>query len=324
MLGDNINFSEKGVDEVYKKYSLIAYNVLNFFNLYKYKLKGPPKKIKSAHILDRWIMSRLHTTIREVTRGFDSYEVVQATRPLLDFVQDFSLWYVRRSRGRVKLDSPDAIAALRTLHNVLFDFSRLIAPATPFLAEIMYQDLKKKKISVHLEDWPKTNPAFIKKDLEDSMSHVREIVSEALRKRAEAGIKVRQPLARLEIKNQKSEIKIDELLDLIKDEVNVKEVAFGDELKLDTTLTPELREEGLVREFIRNIQEMRRDMGLKPKQIVAIQISGDRSIETILEKWVKTIKSETNSKELKVGGKKSFRAERELELGGKEFWVGIS
>ena len=319
MLADNINFSEKDVDEVYKKYSLISYNVLNLFRLYSSRIKKGGKT--NRHILDRWIMSRLHSTEKIVTENFERYEIVGATRPLLDFVQDLSLWYVRRSRERIKSETADALDALTTLRQVLYDFSRLIAPVTPFLAEIIYHDLPgKKKPSVHLEDWPKFNKKLINKTLEEQMNEARAIVSGALRLRAEAGIKVRQPLAKLQITSSKLS---KELLELVRDEVNVKEIAFGKELKLDTIITPELKKEGIVREFMRNIQEMRRDAGLKPGEPIQIQIAGDKILESNIQERSKEIKKDTYAKELKVGGKKVFTVERELEIEGASLWVGI-
>lgn len=170
------------------------------------------------------------------------------------------------------------------------------------------------------------------------MEDVRKIVSEALKLRADAGVKVRQPLARLEIKNKESRIKIKALLDLIKDEVNVKEITFGGELKLDTEITAELKEEGIVREVIRNIQEMRKDLGLHPKDKIRVQFS-TRTVGTelffrgkpeslsdfdsILGKWRKAIIHEAGVKEFVIGGKKQFRVERELEFDGRELWIGI-
>lgn len=325
MQADNINFSEKDVDEIYKKYSLISYNVLNFFKLYQNRLRGGQKRGKrSTNVLDRWILSRLHSTIQAVTKGFNGYEIPEATRPLLGFVQDLSLWYVRRSRDRIKSDTEDASSALTTLQNVLFDFARLSAPVTPFLSEILYRDLaNKRKLSVHLEDWPKLEKKYIDKNLEALMEEARTLVSQALRLRAEARIKVRQPLAELQVTSKKLQGKSD-LLQLIKDEVNIKHISFGKELKLDTLITPELKEEGIVREFIRNVQEMRRDLGLKPSDIIYIQIFGMDVIQQIVGKWEPEIKKDTTAKHIKIGGKKIFALERDLLIEGFELWAGIS
>ncbi|MDP3710787.1 MAG: class I tRNA ligase family protein [bacterium] len=324
MLAENINFSEKEVDEVYKKFSLILYNVLGFYKLYEYKLpKNHDQKPKNfSHVLDKWVFSRLHSTIKEVTENLDNYEIVKATRPMLDFVQDLSLWYVRRSRERIKTYTPDGEDALLTLRYVLFEFSRLIAPVTPFLAEIVYKEISGAKESVHLEDWPEVNKKFIDKKIEEDMAEVRNIVSEALRLRAEAGIKVRQPLSKLQVASYKLQEKL-ELLGLIKDEVNVKEIIFGSEIKLDTTLTAELKDEGLVREFVRNVQGLRKDLGLKPQDVIVCQISGDEEIENIISRHSKDILKGIHAEEIKIGGKKEFKAEKEADFDGKKLWIGI-
>jgi len=321
--GEDLNFSLKDLDEVYKKYSLIVLNTLNFLLLYRgnrnTKTSG---KIASRHVLDQWIRSRLNGTAREVTKGLERYEIARATRPLLEFVQDLSIWYVRRSRDRVKSDSADGRAALATLERVLLDLARLTAPFTPFLSEIIWQDIgAKTRKSVHLEDWPKADKRLIKKDLEKDMDAVRRIVSEALKLRADAGIKVRQRLAKLQITNAQLQ---KELLKLIKDEVNVKEISFGREMSLDTVLTQELREEGIVRELVRNVQEMRRDMGLKPKDVIRCQFVGDAAIENAVIRLQKQLQKDVNAKAIVIGGKKVFRAEREIEMDWKNVWVGIS
>src|SRR3989338_5009710 len=166
---------------------------------------------------------------------------------------------------------------------------------------------------------PKKKKAGIIKDME----MVRLVVAEALKLRAQAGIKVRQPLQEFRIKNLELRNK-QELLELIKDEVNVKKITFGGELKLDTKITPELKEEGMIREFIRNIQEMRRDTGRKPSQKISCQIMGSQELERIIGRWTKFIKKETNTIELKVGGKRIFKVEREVEFDGQTLWIGIS
>ncbi len=322
MLADNINFSEKDVDEVYKKYSLITLNVLNLYKMYRHNWKGNVKAATPS-ILDQWILSRLSSTTKEVTENFEAYEIAKAVRPLLDFVQDLSLWYVRRSRERIRTATPDAVRTLETLHDVLHDLARLMAPVTPFLAEIIYQELGNgKKKSVHLEDWPKANKKGLNKKLEEAMLQVRDLVSQALRARADAKIKVRQPLQKLQIATS-SKIKNTELLDLIKNEVNVKEVIFGDSLELDTNITPELREEGLMRELIRNIQEMRRDAGLKPQNQIQIEIHAEERIQNIIVRWQKVIQQDLGARNLMLGGKKTVLVGKDLTLDGSSIWVGI-
>ncbi|MDP3794751.1 MAG: isoleucine--tRNA ligase [bacterium] len=276
--GEDLNFSLKGVDEVYKRYSLIAANVLNFYELYKPLLKKRLPGRMRLSILDRWIHSRLQGAAAAVTQALDRYEIVAATRPLMDFLDDLSLWYVRRSRERVKAEGADAHAALETLGSVIHDFARLSAPVTPFLAETLYQGAGRgRRRSVHLQDWPKVTKRLIDKELEAQMAAARQVVSEALRLRAEAQIRVRQPLAELRIKSQALRGK-KELLELIADEVNVKAVRIdpkmSESVSLETTLTEALREEGFARELIRAIQNLRKARNLKPQQRVAASVYG--------------------------------------------------
>ena len=152
------------------------------------------------------------------------------------------------------------------------------------------------------------------------MAAVRHIVSQALRVRAEVGVKVRQPLGALQIADKKISKK---LLELIKDEVNVKEITFGEKLNLDTEITPALKKEGMVREIVRNIQEMRRDLGLRSKNIIKLQFDGDLEITETISERQGAIKKDVNASVLKMGVKKVFKIEREMDLDGKPLWVGI-
>ena len=197
--------------------------------------------------------------------------MVHATRPIRDFVTGLSTWYIRRSRDRFKAGDKEAIATARY---VFREFSKLIAPVMPFIAEEIYQKVKNIKdvLSVHLEEWPdggKTDSHVL-----NNMTQVRNIVSLALELRQKANIKVRQPLALLKIKNKDLS---DEYLEIIKDELNVKKVtvdeSISEEVWLDTTLTPELEEEGRVRDAIRSVQEWRKEQGLKPGEVAQYSVS---------------------------------------------------
>ena len=264
--------------------------------------------------------------------GMDKYDLVSAGRSIEEFViGDFSQWYLRRSRRRLQHpeSQEERDAVTQTTATVLLTLCKVLAPFAPFLSEAVYQGLRKKmplkEKSVHLADWPRlatSNKQQATQVIAD-MKLVRQVVAEALKLRADAGVKVRQPLQELIITNQELKGE-EELLELIKDEVNVKEIAFGGEMKLDTVITPELREEGMVREFMRAVQDMRRDMGLKPQKAVRVQIAGSTMVEAIFTKWQARIKKDVNARELKIGGKKIFKAERELALDQEKIWIGIS
>ena len=187
----------------------------------------------------------------------------------------------------------------------------------PFLAEEIYSGLKTKDMpeSIHLFDWPDTDEKRIDSKLEEKMKEAREIVNQSLAKRAEEGIKVRQPLSDLQLASDKlSEEK--ELLEIIKEEVNVKNISFGKEIKLNTEITPELKEEGEVRDFIRTIQRMRKKSGLTPEDIVLIQFIGGSYSSNLLLKNKKEIIETTRGKGLeKIEKEESFLIEKEIKVG---------
>ncbi len=299
---ENLSFSEKGVDEAAKKNISRLYNVLEFYKLYDNNSKADNK---SKNILDIWILARLKQLIAVSTEGYENYKVDLAVRPLIDFIEDLSVWYLRRSRYRFKEESNDKKMALNALRYVLGNLSLTMAPAMPFFAEYLFGAVRQKNEpeSVHLANWPKVSKVSKSEiSLIEKMNEVRHIVSLALAQRQSNATKVRQPLAKLKIKNQKSKLKNEnELLDLIKDEVNVKEIVFDgkikDEVELDLKITQELREEGILREVVRAVQEMRKEAGLKPQDEILLHIAGDETIVNILHKHRVDIFPEIKAKE---------------------------
>ncbi|MBI2409414.1 isoleucine--tRNA ligase [Candidatus Kaiserbacteria bacterium] len=293
---ENLNFSESGVDEVAKKNIGRLKNTLAFYELYK---NGTSSSDASSHPLDRWILSRLEQLIRETTEGYERYELDRATRPLSLFIDDLSTWYLRRSRDRFKhADSKDA--ALETLRHVLRTLAILSAPATPFIAEELFQSIRGEKDpeSVHLADWPPVresiwNRIFRRRrrvdELLGHMAKVRSRASEVLMLRQKAGIKVRQPLATLAIPDELPEA----LADILADEVNVKRVVMGAQaLKLDTELTRELIKEGDERELARAVAEARKAEGYSQNDAVeVVRGEGPHKVElsagTVLFKLVR-------------------------------------
>ena len=307
--GDPKLFAEKDIDQSLKKFILILWNCFTFYQTYK---KTKNKKQKTKNILDRWIISELNELIFEATEKLDKYDVTGAARAIEGFVvNDLSLWYIRRSRKRFE-------EAAGTLRLVLSTLSKLTAPFTPFLSEEIYRGIFNFQFSifksVHLENWPEADKKLIDKRLNQKMEKVREIVTLALAERAKAGIKVRQPLASLQLPE-----KIDkDLLDLIKDEVNVKEIIFGKTLKLDTKITQELKEEGIIREVVRQINEMRKKAGLKSKDKISIQYSGTPELNKVLEKNKKTILIQTQAKDFKPG-----EGGKQVEIGQQNLWLAV-
>lgn len=316
-IGDDYRFSEKGIEAVWRKLVLTILNIYNFFETYKGDNFKPAKNFLINSLLDKWIISLLQRLNDELIYYMDRYQITKAARLFLDFVDDFSNWYIRRSRKR---------DFSRQLHYLLFLLSKLIAPFLPFLSEEIYQKLKNKKDpkSVHLCDYPLPNKKLINKRLEEKMRKIREIATRALSERARKGIKVRQPLRELVV-NDYTLIKDKELLELIKEEVNVKKISFGKDFKLDTEITPELKEEGVVRDIIRQIQELRKQNGFTPKDKISVFYQGDDQIKEILVKNQGFIQKETFaqkiiSKNLKEG----LKTKKELIFEKMKLYLAIA
>ncbi len=275
--GESKNFDEKTVDEVVKKVFNLASNVASFYKMYEDR--GIESSDSSANVLDRWIISRLNQVTETVTTHMDKYVFLESTRSIRDFIADLSQWYLRRSRDRFKGDdASDKKAAIATLKHVLVTLAKVMAPFTPFFAEYLYQEAGGKLESVHLEDWPKAGKVDSK--LVDSMNTVRSISSRGLEARMAAKINVRQPLSKLKVQSAKCKVLNAELVQIIKDEINVKEVeaaaSLEKEVELDTAMTPELREEGDLRELIREIQDLRKEAGLSVGDAAILIVSADK------------------------------------------------
>ena len=251
---------------------------------------GPVEKIGEPKetILDTWITARLNELLETVTVSLDKYELDRASRPILDFVDDLSTWYLRRSRDRFKSEDESVrFSASFYTALVLRKLATVLAPFVPFIAEEVYGRVGGEKESVHLENWPKSE-GFDSKIIED-MKKVREVVTSALELRQKAGHKVRQPLASLSIHDSFSQ----ELLEIIGDEVNVKKVSVSDdlEMKLDITLTDELKDEGFVRDIIRSIQDARKSEGLSPSEKIHLVINTNK--KSVVDSYSGMIKAPT-------------------------------
>lgn len=303
--GEEIRFSEHAVKEVMQKVLDRLTNVFLFYEMYAEDSKsviknnelpqaGIPQSItNSKHVLDRWIVARLDEVVSSVTKAMEVYELDRAVRPIGEFIEDLSTWYLRRSRDRFKKESEqERTLVAATTRSVLLELSKIAAPFLPFLSEEIYQKLKgvDGRESVHLEDWPRLEARFTVPNaakIIEQMAEVRRIVSLSHEARSRTALKVRQPLMSLRVKNIKVKL-TEEFLALIQDEVNVKEVIFddriGEEVDLDTTLTEELREEGKLRELTRRIQDLRRSKGFVPRQIISIIVDTNEGGRRFIER----------------------------------------
>ncbi|MCE9541119.1 isoleucine--tRNA ligase [Candidatus Kaiserbacteria bacterium] len=303
MQAENLSFSEKGVDEVAKKNIGRLGNVLAFYKLYQ---NATVRDWRSEHILDRWIIARLDECILETTQGYESYQLDSAVRPLPKFIDDLSVWYLRRSRDRFKEDGEDKTRALATMRYVLHRLAILMAPSMPFFAEHLFQSVRESEDeeSVHMALWPDVSvrTGFIarlfagkdrRKELLATMQAARDIVSKALEAREAAGIKIRQPLARLTIP-QNSNVK--DAIQIIADEINVMEVRLeGAAVVLDTNITDRLREDGLVRDTVREIQAFRKTSNLKPGEPATYVLKVTPESRAAVEKSLAHIQKSTHT-----------------------------
>ncbi len=308
MEAENLNFSEKGVDEVYKKVTMLAGNVLKFWELYAPSIteSAPLSAPPSDNALDQWIVAKTQQLLADVDSALTNYHIPAGARPIVEFLQDLSTWYVRRSRDRVKEEGADRTTAVQTLGWVLRQYAIALAPFMPMLADGIYQRLPNNdKESVHLLDWPTSSEqGAVNKEHESivaQMETVRRLASSAHQLRAEAGIKVRQPLQRITIKMDLDQAH----QEILKDEVNIKEVTIDSkqtqEVVLDTTLTPELKEEGLVRDLVRLINAARKSMGLTIQDRVAIRLQSELpTLSLVIEHHAGTITDATLATSLSI------------------------
>lgn len=330
--GENFALADKDVMDVARKLGMI-WNMYDFFTMYAevdgWKFNGdlsdPLHDLTNP--LDIWIVSRLHQLITEVDQGLDNYNLQDATKPILPFLDDASNWYVRRSRRRFwkSEDDGDKNDAYRTLHYVLVRLSYMLAPFTPFLAEELYHNLTGDNESIHLKDWLLAGE--IDNSMLRDMNALRTAVNDGLSKRASEGIKVRQPLASVKLINTISQDTSAEvaqfLIDIAKDELNVKSVEIVTDSESDSaqpsvvydlTITPELKREGLMREIVRHVQSARKQAGLQIDDRIVLSISSDDSeISQAIDAFADVIKSETLAVELNSVVNESEKYDAKIE-----------
>jgi isoleucyl-tRNA synthetase len=325
----NLSFKEGDLSEVTRGMMRMLWNSYSFFVLYaeidKFEADKNFNPQKLNGLLDKWIISELQMLIRVFNLHMENYELHKASRLLPKFVDNLSNWYIRRSRKRFwkSENDGDKNEAYQTLYYVLTELSKVMAPFTPFIAEEIYRNLTGEE-SVHLANFPTADEGLIDEKNNNDMQIVRETVNIGLQLRSKSGIKVRQPLSELRIKNYELS---EELLDIIKEEVNVKSVEVCrefeiDDIKLDSSLeniylnteiTPELKLEGQARELIRHIQEMRKEAGYEVDNRIKIWYAEENPVflkfgdliarETLADQvLLKTFAEDVDlEKEIKIG-----------------------
>jgi isoleucyl-tRNA synthetase len=409
----------EAVTDVLRRFLLTLWNVYVFFVTYAVVdgfLPGrasPP--VRERALLDRWLLSRLHLLIQEVTEDMDRYDVTSAGRAIERFVDDLSNWYVRRGRRRYwkSENDQDKQAAYYTLYETLVTLAKLLAPFVPFTSEALYQNLVRSvdptsPESVHLTEFPQADPSLIDRDLLEVMESARHLVSLGRAARNRAGLKIRQPLQRAVAVSRDARLSQEpELLALIADELNVKEVKVvadltpfvtyevrprfdllgpkyagrlpdviaalraadpldvtraltqdgritletrggpvvllseeveiriegregyvaesegGDVLVLQTQLTPELVEEGLARELVHQVQQLRKEAGFEVADRIRLFYQGDGLVAEVIRKHAGYIAQETLAVEIQAGVEGAEVTKR-LDVDGYEIVVGVT
>jgi isoleucyl-tRNA synthetase len=302
-IGNEYRFDPSAVRDVIRRFFLILWNTYAFFANYArldgYDPAAPKVPVPQRALLDRWLLAEMRATVTEVERALDAYDPTTASRRLEAFTLDVSTWYVRRSRRRFWKSESDADkrSAYQTLEETLLVLVRLLAPFAPFLSETMYRNLTAGRQgwpeSVHMADWPVPDAATAGESLRREMARLRRLVETAHAARNEAGIKVRQPLQAVTIAEPPLPPDFEAIL---LEELNVKSARYAGEggaVSLDTTISPELKEEGLARDLVRGIQGMRKRCGFAVEDRVRLFYLGDGTIAGVLERWRDYISRET-------------------------------
>lgn len=321
--GEDFALQDKEVGDVARKLSMI-WNMYDFFTMYadvdgwEWDGEHADPSDSCRNPLDAWIISRVHQLTQEVEQHMNCYDIPNAMKPILPFIEDASNWYVRRSRRRFwkSEDDSDKNDAYRTLHYVLVQLSIVLAPFTPFLAEELYQKLTGGE-SVHLLDWPQAG--HINELVITEMATLREYVNEGLGIRAQNKLKVRQPLASVSIPRNGTIFDFD---DILKEELNIKAVKSG-VFALDLKLTDELMREGLMREVIRHVQSARKAAGLSVDDRIQLLLeTKDPELSRAIDEHSEGIKHETLAEHLATSGK-VFTYSQSVTIEEKELLVSL-
>jgi len=330
--GDGKNFDEADVAKVTRKLVLILYNSFVFWNSYGARSSGA-RTAASTNVLDQWILAALADVTERVTKDLEAYDVGGAAKAIEQFTDDLSRWYIRRSRDRFQSvargdssQEADYEAASATLQHTLRIVSQLLAPFMPFFSEALYASVGGPAISVHLSDWPTIAASDKKADLLKHMDAVRAAAAAGLAARAEAKVKVRQPLSSLTLKNRLLQGKT-ELLALLADEVNVKSILFNEkqesEVVLDVAITPELKREGVVRELTRAIQGLRQSAGYQMSDEITLAIETTEELTDLIQLASLQLKKSVNAKQLELRRIEKFDAELETKIDAWPVWIGV-
>lgn len=327
--GEDVRFSADAVQETARNVFLRLWNVYSFFSTYAEVDNWRPAKTLAApesdNVLDRWLLARLNQTIAETTKQADAYQIAKAARPIRELIDDLSNWYVRRSRRRFwkSEDDGDKQAAYATLHYAMARIAQLLAPWSPFVSDKLWRELTAGMDvadSVHLSDWPEAGET--NHELLADMLAAREAITVGLSLRAEAGIKVRQPLAIATVQES-----LKDFGDIIREELNVKQVEFAqvEQIKLDIEVTSELKREGIMRDVVRHVQNLRKRAGLQVDDRIELNfevVGGAKDLSEALKEHEDTITQEVLAEKV-ISGTNHFEDIQHTKVDGAELVISL-
>ena len=311
-----IPFQRDAMRDMQRNVLATLQNSQRFFSMYakidNWQPQSPGELPHSDHVLDKWMLARVQATIQEVTTEADNYQIAHAIAPIFRLLDDLSNWYIRRSRRRFwkSDDDTDKAAAYETLWYALVRVCQLLAPWAPFTTDYVWRELTSNSglpKSVHLSDWPEVE--YVNADSLQDMELTRQLIKEALSARAEAGIKVRQPLSKLTVSADRELSRA--YLDIIQDEVNVKSVlqAAGENtvgVELDVEVSPQLKREGMMRDLVRLVQNARKQADLEVDDRITLSLVTDSAeLQQAIDEHRNTIMQETLATEI-AADEKSF------------------
>ncbi|BCX15225.1 MAG: hypothetical protein KatS3mg097_117 [Candidatus Parcubacteria bacterium] len=302
---DNKSFDAKELLKIKNDFFGLLFNIFNFYKFYysyqKFNFKGSPKK----EVIDLWFEAKFKESYLRYYNYMTDFNVHKATRVIYELVGDFSRWWLRRSRDRFQnpKNKNEFFSAMVNFEIFFFQLLKMLAPLTPFVSEYFYQEIKNDlnkryslKESIHLERLSLPLKLTLKeKILLEEMEKIREIAAEVHRLRKEKGLKVRQPLKLVTLNTKFSE----ELLDILKEEINVVDIKIDvkqqEKIKIDFTITDDLKIIGIENDFVRFIQDLRQDAELTPKEVVFLNIEASGLLMNILQQRMKNILARTKT-----------------------------
>ena len=324
--GVDINYNMEDMKVKYKNLNIL-WNLHTYLIEYSKETKIKNINKKDLGIEERYILSKLNNTIKRVTELFDNYYLNEIPIVIEELFLELSRTYIQLIREKIAFGSKrDKEVVLYTINSVLLNLLKLFAPISPFITEQIYQNLKKefklKEESIHLFSWPKYDKNLIDEKLEKGVSNVNKIIQAILAEREKIKLGIRWPLSKVSIATEDVN-SIKNLLDLIRIQVNIKEVELKKGklgIQLDTRLTPELEQEGYARELMRKVQALRKKEGLKKENLIELAIKSSYN----LSKFKEDIKTKVNAKDLDFDIKKKYKVNSKEKIKDNEFEIAFN